>query len=122
MDDNYYRSELSRILGQEANYGKLNAFNGKTANIEWVSANPTGPLHAGHGRHIALGKAVANLLEWSGYKLTREYYYNNAGKQMDNLAKSVYARYRGIFEPDYSFPEDGYVGEYIFRIAEIIKQ
>jgi len=122
VDDNYYKTELGRILDLGSDYGKLNAFIGKSANIEWVSANPTGPLHAGHGRHIALGKAVANLLEWSGYKLTREYYYNNAGKQMDNLARSVYARYRGLFEPEYPFPEDGYVGEYIFNIAEIVKQ
>jgi arginyl-tRNA synthetase len=86
-----------------------------------VSANPTGPLHAGHGRHIALGKAVANLLEWSGYKVTREYYYNDAGKQMDNLAKSVYARYRRLFEPDYPLPEDAYIGEYVID-SRVIKE
>jgi arginyl-tRNA synthetase len=87
-----------------------------------VSANPTGPLHAGHGRHIALGKAVANLLEWSGYKLTREYYYNDAGNQMENLARSVYARYRQLYEPDYPFPENGYVGDYVVSVAELVKK
>lgn len=122
VDDNYYKTELSRILEKGNAYGRLDSEKVKTANIEWVSANPTGPLHAGHGRHIALGKAVASLIEWSGYKLTREYYYNNAGNQMDKLAKSVYARYHGLFEPDYPFPEDGYVGDYILDIAEIIKQ
>ena len=87
VDDNYYRSELEAILKQEGNYGRFTLNAGRTANLEWVRANPTGPLHTGHGRQISLGKAIANLLEWSGYKVTREYYYNNAGKQMDKLAK-----------------------------------
>jgi len=120
--DDYYKSELNNILQLNADFGKSNKHKGQTANIEWVSANPTGPLHLGHGRHIALGKAVANLIECSGYKLTREYYYNIAGKQMDNLAKSVYARYMQIFQPDYPFPEDGYVGDYVIEIAQILKE
>ena len=93
---------------------------GKTANLEWVSANPTGMLHAGHGRQVSLGKSVANLLEWTGYKVTREYYYNDAGNQMNTLAKSIQARYEQIFNPDYPFPEDGYSGDYIRDIAKII--
>jgi arginyl-tRNA synthetase len=117
ISDNYYRNTLTEILKQKTNYGRLDINAGKTADLEWVSANPTGMLHTGHGRQIALGKAIANLLEWSGYKVTREYYYNNAGKQMDNLAKSVYARYRQIFEPEYAFPEDGYAGDYVIEIA-----
>ena len=120
--DDYYKSELNNILQLNVHFGKSKKHKGQTANIEWVSANPTGPLHLGHGRHIALGKAVANLIEWSGYKLTREYYYNNAGKQMDNLAKSVYARYMQIFQPDYPFPEDGYVGDYVIEIAQFLKE
>jgi arginyl-tRNA synthetase len=122
VDNNYYKSELKKILSAGNAYGKLNVNAGKTADLEWVSANPTGPLHLGHGRQIALGKAIANLLEWSGCKLTREYYYNNAGNQMENLAKSVYARYRQLFEPAYTFPEDGYAGDYILAIAEVVKQ
>ena len=122
ISDNYYRDKLKEIIKKSSDYGKIKADKGKTADIEWVSANPTGPLHAGHGRHIALGKAVGNLLEWSGYKVTREYYYNNAGQQMESLAKSVYARYRQIFEPDYPFPEDGYAGEYIFEIANLLEK
>lgn len=123
ISDNYYRNILASILEQKTNYGKLDINSGKTADLEWVSANPTGMLHTGHGRQIALGKAIANLLEWTGYKVTREYYYNNAGKQMDNLAKSVYARYRQLFEPEYPFPEDGYAGEYVSEIAaELFKE
>lgn len=123
VSDSYYRGKLSEILKQGGEFGRLDTNKGKTADLEWVSANPTGPLHTGHGRQIALGNAIANLLEWSGYKVTREYYYNNAGKQMDNLAKSVYARYRQLFEPEYPFPEDGYVGDYVREIAaEIYKE
>jgi arginyl-tRNA synthetase len=122
VSENYYIHQLNSVLTKGDDYGKLNIHTGKSANIEWVSANPTGPLHAGHGRHIALGKAVANLLEWSGYKVTREYYYNDAGKQMDNLAISVYARYRQLFEAEYPFPEDAYNGEYVIEIAKLIKE
>ena len=122
VSTNYYLEQLNIALSKSDNYGRMDIHTGKSANIEWVSANPTGPLHAGHGRHIALGKAIANLLEWSGYKVTREYYYNDAGKQMDNLAKSVYARYRQLFEPEYTLPEDAYLGEYAVEIAKIIKK
>lgn len=123
ISDNYYKTKLAEILQKAGNYGRNDTNKGKTADLEWVSANPTGPLHTGHGRQIALGKAIANLLEWTGYKVTREYYYNNAGRQMEILAKSVYARYRQLFEPDYPFPEDGYVGEYVSEIAaELFKE
>jgi len=119
ISDDYYKSELKKILSDEF-YGKLDLNKGKTANLEWVSANPTGPLHAGHGRQVCLGKAIANLLEWTGYSVTREYYYNDAGNQMNNLAKSIQARYEQISNPDFPFPEDGYVGEYIKEIAQKI--
>jgi arginyl-tRNA synthetase len=119
VSDNYYKNELLNILSTDK-YGKQKTNSGKTANIEWVSANPTGPLHAGHGRQVCLGKAIANLLEWTGYDVTREYYYNDAGNQMNNLAKSIQARYEQIYNPDYPFPRDGYVGEYIKEIASNI--
>jgi arginyl-tRNA synthetase len=119
VSDEYYLNVLQDILKSD-NYGKLNFNDGKTANLEWVSANPTGPLHAGHGRQVCLGKAVANLLEWTGYKVTREYYYNDAGNQMNNLAKSIRARYEQIMDTAFPFPEDGYVGEYIKEIANKI--
>ncbi|MDZ4710922.1 MAG: arginine--tRNA ligase [bacterium] len=118
--DDFYKKNLSVILSHTSDYGKSDIHKGQTANLEWVSANPTGLLHAGHGRQVALGKAIANLLEWTGYKVTREYYYNDAGNQMNNLAKSVQARYMQIFQPDFPFPEDGYAGNYIKDIAKKI--
>lgn len=120
INDEFYTNEISGILKLGDKYGKSDKNNGKKANLEWVSANPTKPLHAGHGRQICLGKSIANLLEWSGFDLTREYYYNDAGNQMTLLAKSVKARYEQIFDENYPFPQDGYQGNYIKDIAEII--
>ncbi len=120
ISDDFYKRIISEILKEKDNFGRSFLNINKTANLEWVSANPTGPLHLGHGRGLCLGKSVANLLEWTGYKVTREYYYNDAGNQMNNLAKSVHARYMQLIDPDFPFPEDGYVGEYIKDIAEKI--
>lgn len=120
INDSFYTKELENILKLGDNFGKSEKNKGKKANIEWVSANPTKPLHAGHGRQVCLGKSIANLLEWSGFDLTREYYYNDAGNQMTLLAKSVKARYEQIFDELYPFPEDGYHGEYIKDIARLI--
>ena len=86
--------------------------------VEFVSANPTGPLHVGHGRQAALGDAIANLLESQGWQATREFYYNDAGQQIENLAISVRARAQGILGESHAFPEDGYRGEYIREIAQ----
>ena len=120
ISEDYYKKTISGILVEKDNFGRSELNRNKTANLEWVSANPTGPLHLGHGRGLCLGKSVANLLEYTGYKVTREYYYNDAGNQMNNLAKSVHARYMQIIDSDFPFPEDGYVGEYIKEIAEKI--
>lgn len=120
ISDKYYITEFLNILNAKDNYGKSDEFTGKRANLEWVSANPTGPLHLGHGRQVCLGKSIATLLEWVGYDVTREYYYNDAGNQMENLGKSVYARYMQIIDPNFPFPEDGYVGDYIKQIAQLI--
>ncbi len=116
----YYILALEKILSLKDEYGKSGTNKGKTANLEWVSANPTKPLHAGHGRQICLGKSIASLMEWTGYKLTREYYYNDAGNQMKILGLSVKARYEQIFDSGYPFPEDGYLGTYIKDIAKNI--
>jgi arginyl-tRNA synthetase len=86
--------------------------------VEFVSANPTGPLHVGHGRQAALGDALANLLEWQGAQVTREFYYNDAGQQIQNLAVSVRARAQQILGEHVHFPEDGYHGEYIRELAQ----
>ena len=115
--------QSKEILTQGEKFGKSDTANGKKTNLEWVSANPTGPLHSGHGRQVILGQVIANLLEWTGHHVTREYYFNNAGNQMRNLAESIYARYRQALGDEYSFPEEGYKGDYIIEIAQqIVKE
>jgi arginyl-tRNA synthetase len=104
---------LKTIIGAAATFGRSAVGEGKPVNIEFVSANPTGPLHVGHGRQAAIGDALASLLEWSGWKVTREFYYNDAGAQIANLALSVQARAKGK-----EIPEGGYHGEYIREIAD----
>ena len=93
---------------------------GERVNVEYVSANPTGPLHPGHGRNVALGDTIANLLERTGHEVTREYYFNNAGNQMRNLGLSIHARYRELLGHEIEFPENGYHGEYIAAIAAAV--
>ena len=111
-------SALPAILAAGANYGKTDVGHGATINVEFVSANPTGPLHVGHGRQAALGDAIAALLEWTGWKVSREFYYNDAGGQIMNLARSVQARIRQARGLPAEIPEQGYQGEYIRDIAE----
>src|ERR687890_808520 len=106
-----------RILTEGASYGRSHAGQGLVVNVEFVSANPTGPLHVGHGRQAALGDAIAELLAWAGWSVQREFYYNDAGEQIMRLARSVRARYRQELGGDSSFPEDGYHGEYVREIA-----
>jgi arginyl-tRNA synthetase len=103
---------LKAIIETGAAYGRSGIGESKPVNVEFVSANPTGPLHVGHGRQAALGDAIASLLEWTGWKVTREFYYNDAGAQIANLALSVQARVKGT-----GIPEGGYHGEYIRDIA-----
>jgi arginyl-tRNA synthetase len=116
----YLVEGLQKLIAQRADFGKTYEHKGETANVEWVSANPTGMLHAGHGRNICLGAALTNLLEWTGYTVVREYYFNNAGNQMKNLAKSVRLRYLEALGDTVEFPEDGYHGEEIKDIAKEI--
>ena len=118
----YYFDIITNILNQDINFAKPNKRN-ESANVEFVSSNPTGPLTAGHGRNTILGDMVSNILSWHGYDVTREYYYNNAGKQMRMLGESSYAKYANKIGKDVSVPENGYVGEYLDDIAdEMIKQ
>ncbi len=99
-------------------YGRSDgAAPGRKVMVEFVSANPTGPLHVGHGRQAVLGDAIASLLEWRGWQVTREFYYNDAGQQIENLAISVRARAQELLGQPHSFPEDGYHGEYIRELA-----
>lgn len=105
------------VLAAGKNYGRNDAGNKQKVQVEFVSANPTGPLHVGHGRGAAVGDCLARLLDANGWDVTREFYYNDAGAQIDNLTLSVVARCKGISTDDASFPENGYRGEYINDIA-----
>lgn len=111
-------SVIDDILRADEAWGRSDVGKGQPVMVEFVSANPTGPLHVGHGRQAALGDGVASLLDWTGWDVHREYYYNDAGRQIDQLTFSVRARYRqalGVAEP---VPEDGYQGEYVRDVAD----
>ncbi|WP_251981511.1 arginine--tRNA ligase domain-containing protein, partial [Salinibacter ruber] len=130
----YLFDGLADLLAQGDTFGQTDAGAGQRALVEYVSANPTGPLNVGHGRNAVLGDTIANLLAWTGYDVTREYYYNDAGRQMRVLAQSVRARYEALagnvptttltldddttVEVPETFPEDGYLGQYIVEIAQ----
>jgi arginyl-tRNA synthetase len=113
----YCRAGLARILREGERFGRAVEGRGQRAMVEFVSANPTGPLTLGHGRQGILGDCVARLFEALGYDTTREYYFNNAGRQMRVLAESVRARYLELLGHPAAFPEDGYQGDYIREIA-----
>jgi arginyl-tRNA synthetase len=113
----YIPKIIKEILDKKEKFGKSDKYKGKRANVEFVSANPTGPLTVGHGRNAVVGDTVANLLEWIGYDVDREYYFNNAGKQMRDLGNSVKLRYLEIIGDKIDFPNDIYQGDYIKDIA-----
>lgn len=113
-------SAVQRILAEDARYGRSDEGGDRRIMVEFVSANPTGPLHLGHGRQAALGDAIANLLEWTGWRVHREFYFNDAGRQMDRLAASVRARCLQALGQDEPVPEDGYHGEYVAEIAQTL--
>ncbi len=116
--ENYLFDELSNILSKGTEFGESDDLEGQRILVEFVSANPTGPLTVGHGRNAVLGDTIANLLEWTGAEVDREYYFNNAGRQMRMLGESVRARYLQLLGQDADLPEDGYEGEYIKDIAQ----
>jgi len=118
IDTGKIASGLGQIISADEKYGSNSVGAGRVVNIEFVSANPTGPLHVGHGRQAALGDAIATLLEVTGWKVTREFYYNDAGVQIDNLAASVQARLDELHGKAAQIPEGGYHGEYIRELAE----
>lgn len=115
--DKWVQQQLADILEKGVEFGKTNVHAGKKVLVEFVSANPTGPLTVGHGRNAVLGDTISRLYEWNGAEVTREYYFNNAGRQMRVLGESVKARYLGE-----AVPEGGYEGEYIKDIAELIRR
>jgi arginyl-tRNA synthetase len=111
------RAVVAKILADGARYGRAAGTGGEKMQLEFVSANPTGPLHVGHGRQAAIGDTLAALLESQGHEVTREFYYNDAGVQIRNLALSVQARARGLAPGDANWPADAYNGEYVQDIA-----
>lgn len=134
--NNYWWSELARTLEEGSSFGRSVTTPTRSALVEYVSANPTGPLTVGHGRNAVLGDTIANILEWAGYDVSREYYFNDAGRQMRVLGESVKSRYGALVNPSTAtrevegggstvtvpedFPEDGYLGEYIIDIADSV--
>jgi len=118
LSDASTASLIQAVLEQKEAYGCNNEGAGRKVQVEFVSANPTGPLHIGHGRGAAVGDCICRLLDASGWDVTREFYYNDAGQQINNLALSVQARCKGLTPDDESWPEDGYRGDYIVDLAD----
>lgn len=113
-------SYVNKILTEKRNYGKNNIGNNKKINIEFVSANPTGSLHIGHGRGATYGDNLARILKYSGFDITKEYYVNDAGNQMSNLGISIKERYKELCGQTCNLPENGYYGEEIIALAQNI--
>jgi arginyl-tRNA synthetase len=118
----YLQKVVRTILQQGSRFGRTDFGKKQKAQVEFVSANPTGPLTIGHGRQAVIGDTIANFLEWSGHKVTREYYFNNAGRQMQVLGDSVRLRYKQLIGETLDFPPDYYQGEYIIDIARSLLQ
>jgi len=114
---------LSHVINLKDDYGRSSIGKGKKTMVEFVSANPTGPLHLGHGRGAALGDTLCRILDFSGYDVKSEFYINDAGQQIKMLGESIYSRWRQLSDPSYPFPSDGYQGDYIQELAvEIAKE
>lgn len=114
---NFLLSEFRKLIHEGDKYFSQDIGKGRRVQIEFVSANPTGPLHLGHGRGAAVGSALSNLLEAAGYNVEREYYINDGGRQVQLLGLSVWAKYNQIMGRDYAYPEHGYRGDYISNLA-----
>ncbi|WP_267381699.1 MULTISPECIES: arginine--tRNA ligase [unclassified Sphingomonas] len=120
LTDDSWRAELAAITDAAADYGRSNVGGGQTVNIEYVSANPTGPMHMGHCRGAVVGDALANLLEFAGNRVIREYYVNDAGGQVDVLARSVHLRYREALGETVTIPEGLYPGDYLVPLGQAL--
>lgn len=118
--DDAQSAVINAVLSQGDEFGRSQFGAGKRVQVEFVSANPTGPLHVGHGRGAALGASIANLLKTVGFDVQREYYVNDAGRQMDILATSVWLRYLSLCDEDFTFPSNGYKGDYIHAISQAL--
>ncbi|MBU3936798.1 MAG: arginine--tRNA ligase, partial [Proteobacteria bacterium] len=113
INQTVWQSVLPEVCSQDVSFGRSTIGQDKKVLVEFVSANPTGPLSVGHGRQAVLGDAIAGLLAATGHQVTREYYYNDAGRQMRVLGESTRARYLEALGLPFTFPEDGYQGQYI---------
>jgi arginyl-tRNA synthetase len=122
LKPNVWSEELRLVLEAGPEYGRSGMGKGEKVNVEYVSANPTGPMHVGHGRGAVFGDALANLLAFTGYKVTREYYINDAGAQVDVLARSAYLRYREALGENITIPEGLYPGEYLKSVGKDLAQ
>ncbi len=121
LSDGYYRRLLENIHDRKSDFGRSEEGRARRVNLEFVSANPTGPLTIAHGRQAAIGDALSRILRFNGYHVTNEYYLNDVGRQIRLLGESVEVRYRNLFGKDEPMPEDGYMGEYIIDIAKEIR-
>ncbi len=117
-----WHKALSRIIHSRDGYGRNETGGGEKILVEFVSANPTGPLHVGHGRGAALGDTLCRLLSFSGYKVVREFYINDAGLQLKMLGESIFSRLKQMEDPEYPFPENGYHGDYVHDLAKAISE
>jgi arginyl-tRNA synthetase len=124
LSGNWIADTISRAISMGSGYGRNDHGRGRRIQVEFVSANPTGPIHLGHGRGAAVGDVMSSILEFSGWNVEREYYINDAGLQMENLGKSTQSRYFALLgrEAEAPFPEDGYPGDYIDEIAKRIQR
>ena len=121
LDRQVWRAQITQILNEGDQFGRMNAGGGGRVNVEYVSANPTGPMHVGHCRNAVVGDAIANLMAFAGYDVTREYYINDAGGQVDTLAQSAFLRYReALGEAIGDIPEGLYPGDYLKPIGEAL--
>ncbi len=121
VNDSAKFAVVDTVFEQKAGFGRCNVGQGRSVLVEYVSANPTGPLHVGHGRGAAYGASLSALLDVAGFKVSQEYYVNDAGRQMDILATSVWLRYLELCGEEFAFPSNGYKGDYIYQISETLK-
>lgn len=121
LKKNYIYNNINDVISKKDNYGKLTVGNNQKINIEFVSANPTGTLHLGHARGAAYGDSLSRILSFAGFDVTREYYINDAGNQINNLALSIEGRYNGVCGRVDTIPEDGYHGKEIIELAKVLK-
>lgn len=122
INQKHYANVIKQVIAEEKQFGSSNAGNGLKVNVEYVSANPTGDLHPGHARGAAMGDSITRIMNFAGYDVTREFYLNDAGVQIQNMARSLQARYLALFDVNIEFPEEGYKGQDIIDIAHLLKE